>query len=199
MKVLFKKSAMALALTLAGTSYSHAQAEIEEIFVMASKRVENIQDVPMSVALVSGETINVMGITDMEDLSLFVPNFEINSSGVIPNLYVRGLGGGLTHATEQSVGRFIDDVYISRAVINLHPFMDVGAVEVVRGPQGTLFGKNTAAGAMIIRTNEATEEFNVGINISDGSYATTGGVTEVNGFVNGSLSDKVSGRLALFV
>jgi iron complex outermembrane receptor protein len=197
MKVLFKKSAMALALTLAGTSYSHAQAEIEEIFVMASKRVENIQDVPMSVALVSGETINVMGITDMEDLSLFVPNFEINSSGVIPNLYVRGLGGGLTHATEQSVGRFIDDVYISRAVINLHPFMDVGAVEVVRGPQGTLFGKNTAAGAMIIRTNEATEEFNVGINISDGSYATTGGVTEVNGFVNGSLSDKVSGRLAL--
>jgi iron complex outermembrane receptor protein len=197
MKVLFKKSAMALALTLAGTSYSHAQAEIEEIFVMASKRVENIQDVPMSVALVSGETINVMGITDMEDLSLFVPNFEINSSGVIPNLYVRGLGGGLTHATEQSVGRFIDDVYISRAVINLHPFMDVGAVEVVRGPQGTLFGKNTAAGAMIIRTNEATDEFNVGINISDGSYATTGGVTEVNGFVNGSLSDKVSGRLAL--
>ena len=197
MRVLFKKSTLALALTLAGTSFSHAQTEIEEIFVMASKRVENIQDVPMSVALVSGETINVMGITDMEDLSLFVPNFEINSSGVIPNLYVRGLGGGLTHATEQSVGRFIDDVYISRAVINLHPFMDVGAVEVVRGPQGTLFGKNTAAGAMIIRTNEATEEFDAGVNISDGSYATTGGVTEFNGFVNGSLSDKVSGRLAL--
>ena len=197
MKNFAKKTALILPLAITAASYSHAQqVQIEEIFVLATKREENIQDVPISVALVSGETISVLGISDMEDLSLYVPNFEINSSGVIPNLYVRGLGGGLTHATEQSVGRFIDDVYISRAAINLHPFMDVGAVEVVRGPQGTLFGKNTAAGAMIIRTNDATQDFDLGLNISEGTYATTGGVTEVNGFVNGGLSDNVSGRLA---
>lgn len=182
-----------LALSLvAGISH----AELEEILVTATKRAESIQDVPVSVSAVSADTMSKLGISDMEDLSLAVPNFEINSSGVIPNLYIRGLGGGLTHSIEQSVGRFIDDVYISRSVINLHPFMDVAAVEVLRGPQGTLFGKNTAAGALIIRTNEASQEFDAGVNVSYGSYETTGGVTEINGFVTGGLSDSVSGRLA---
>ncbi len=181
---------------LATSGAAVAQAVLDEVIVTATKRAESIQDVPVSVSAVDADTMDKMGITDMEDLSLAVPNFEINSSGVIPNLYIRGLGGGLTHSIEQSVGRFIDGVYISRSVINLHPFMDVAAVEVLRGPQGTLFGKNTAAGALIVRTNEATDDFDSGLNVSYGSYETTGGVTEISGFVNGGLSDNVSGRLA---
>lgn len=173
-----------------------AQAVLDEVVVTATKRAESIQDVPVSVTAVSADLMVKTGITDMEDLSLLVPNFEINSSAVIPNLYIRGLGGGLTHSIEQSVGRFIDDVYISRSAINLHPFMDVASVEVLRGPQGTLFGKNTAAGALIIRTNDATQEFDSGVNVSYGTYETTGGVAEINGFVNGGLSDSVSGRVA---
>jgi len=173
-----------------------AQDALDEVIVTATKRAQSIQDVPVSVMAVDADMMVKMGITDMEDLSLVVPNFEINSSAVIPNLYIRGLGGGLTHSIEQSVGRFIDDVYISRSAINLHPFMDVGSVEVLRGPQGTLFGKNTAAGALIIRTNEATQDFDAGINASYGSYETTGGVAEINGFINGGITDRVSARLA---
>jgi len=183
----------AIALFSGGAS---AQAVLDEVIVTATKRAESIQDVPVSVSAVDALTMDKIGITDMEDLSLVVPNFEINSSAVIPNLYIRGLGGGLTHSIEQSVGRFIDDVYISRSAINLHPFMDVASVEVLRGPQGTLFGKNTAAGALIIRTNEATQDFDAGVNVSYGTYETTGGVAEINGFINGGLSDNVSARVA---
>jgi len=199
LKVAIKNFVRAVAIfcvLISSTGTAVAQAVLDEVIVTATKRAENIQDVPVSVAVVDADTMEKMGITDMEDLSLAVPNFEINSSGVIPNLYIRGLGGGLTHSIEQSVGRFIDGVYISRSVINLHPFMDVAAVEVLRGPQGTLFGKNTAAGALIVRTNEATQDFDSGVNISYGSYETTGGVAEISGFVNGALSDSVSGRLA---
>ena len=175
---------------------SQSNAALEEIVVTATKRAETIQDVPVSVAAVSADMMDKIGIADMEDLSMVVPNFEINSAAVVPNLYIRGLGGGLNHSIEQSVGRFVDDVYISRGAINLHPFMDVASVEVLRGPQGTLFGKNTAAGALIIHTNDPTEDFEAGVNVSYGQYDTTGGVTEINGFVSGGLSDNVSGRLA---
>ena len=176
---------------------SQANAALEEVIVTATKRAETIQDVPVSVSAVSSDMMEKIGITDMEDLSIVVPNFEINSAAVIPNLYVRGLGGGLTHSIEQSVGRFVDDVYISRAAINLHPFIDVASVEVLRGPQGTLFGKNTAAGALIIHTNDPTETFEVGVNLAYSQFATTGGISEVNGFISGSVSNNVLGRLAV--
>ncbi|MEH6517111.1 MAG: TonB-dependent receptor [Halioglobus sp.] len=175
---------------------STANAQLEEVFVTATKRAESIQDVPLSVAFVGGDLMDRVGVSDMEDLSILVPNFEINSSGIIPNLYIRGLGGGTTHSIEQSVGRFIDGVYIGRAVVNLHPFIDIASVEVLRGPQGTLFGKNTAAGALVMRTNKPTEEFEAGLDLSYGAYDTTGSVTEVNGFVSGGLTDNVAGRLA---
>ena len=77
---------------------SQANAALEEVIVTATKRAETIQDVPVSVSAVSSDMMEKIGITDMEDLSIVVPNFEINSAAVIPNLYVRGLGGGLTHS-----------------------------------------------------------------------------------------------------
>lgn len=173
------------------------EREVEVINVTATKRTASIQDVPVSVSAVSMEQMDKIGINDMEDLSILIPNFEINSAGILPNLYVRGLGGGTSHSIEQSVGRFIDDVYISRAAINLHPFLDVQAVEVLRGPQGTLFGKNTAAGAMIITTAAPENDFNYGIDLSASTFSTTGGTKEISGFVTGALSDTVDGRLAV--
>jgi len=170
--------------------------ELEEVIVTATKRAESIQDVPVSVAVVSADTMYKLGISDMEDLSMVIPNFEINSAAILPNLYVRGLGGGTSHSIEQSVGRFVDDVYISRGAINLHPFMDVAAVEVLRGPQGTLFGKNTLAGAMIIRTGNPSEIFEAGVDVSVSEYSTTGGKLDTSGFVSGALSDTVNARLA---
>ncbi|XPF95035.1 TonB-dependent receptor [Colwellia sp. RE-S-Sl-9] len=170
---------------------------IEVIQINATKRPATIQDVPVSVAAVTADTIEKVGINDVEDLSILIPNFEINSAGILPNLYVRGLGGGTSHSIEQSVGRFADDVYISRAAINLHPLMDVDAIEVLRGPQGTLFGKNTAAGAMILRTANPESDFSYGLDLSASTFETNGGTKEISGFVTGALSDTVDGRLAV--
>ena len=174
-----------------------AQGVLEEVVVTATKRVESIQDVPVSITAINQEQIQNLGILDMEDLSLYVPNFEINSAAVVPNLYIRGMGGGLTHSIEQSVGRFIDDVYISRAAINLHGFMDMANVEVLRGPQGTLFGKNTVGGALILRTGDPTDTYESGINLSYGDYSTTGNNFEFQGYVSGPLSDELAGRIAV--
>ena len=89
------------------TGIANAQIVLEEVVVTATKRTESIQDVPVSVSAISGEEIENLGIADMEDLSLFVPNFEINSASILPNLYMRGLGSGATHSIEQSVGRSV--------------------------------------------------------------------------------------------
>ena len=174
-----------------------AQGVLEEITVTATKRTESIQDVPVSVSAIPAEQIENLGIADMEDLSLFVPNFEINSASILPNLYMRGLGSGATHSIEQSVGRFVDGVYIGRAAINLHGFMDLESVEVLRGPQGTLFGKNTVAGALIMNTANPTASFESGFTTSASDYSTTGGNNEFQGFLSGPLSDNLAGRIAV--
>ncbi|MDA8619224.1 TonB-dependent receptor [Luminiphilus sp.] len=174
-----------------------AQGALEEVVVSATRRAESIQDVPISVAAVSGDTIQDLGIMDMEQLSLLIPNFEINSASILPNLYIRGLGSGATHSIEQSVGRFVDDVYIGRAAINLHGFMDLAGVEVLRGPQGTLFGKNTVAGALIMHTAKPTSEFEAGFTASASTYETTGGNNEVEGYISGPLTDNLGARLAV--
>lgn len=178
-----------------GTSL--ADAQLEEVMVTATKRTESIQDVPISVSAISGDQIQALGIVDMGDLALRVPNFEINTVAIIPNLYIRGLGGGLTHSIEQSVGRYVDGVYIGRAVINTHGFMDVAGVEVLRGPQGTLFGKNTVAGALILSTAAPTDTFEAGINLSAGEYSTRGSNTELQAYVSGPVTDNLMGRLAV--
>lgn len=174
-----------------------AQDVMDEVIVTATKRAESIQDVPVSVSAITGDQIENLGIADMEDLSLYVPNFEINSASILPNLYMRGLGGGATHSIEQSVGRFVDGAYIGRAAINLHGFMDLQGVEVLRGPQGTLFGKNTVGGALIMNTANPTDSFESGFTFSTSEYSTTGGSNEIQAFLSGPLSDNWAGRIAV--
>ncbi len=189
-----------LALSLFTVSQASAQqpaGRIEEILVTATKRVESIQDVPVSVSSVDSELLKKTGMSDLADISMYIPNFEFSSTGILPNLYVRGIGTGTSHSVEQSVGRFIDEVYIGRGAINMHPLFDVAGVEVLRGPQGTLFGKNTLAGAVIINTAEPTRDFDAGFTLSAGDYSTVGGTVGAEGFLSGPLSSSLSARLAV--
>ncbi|MFK7978186.1 MAG: TonB-dependent receptor plug domain-containing protein, partial [Halioglobus sp.] len=150
-------------LALSSAYFANAQAlQLEEVIVTAQKRAEGLQNVPIAVSAISGEKIVEAGIQGMEDLSAYVPNFNLflNPAGGSPaQIFIRGIGSGNNAGFEQSVGLFIDGVYTGRSQQYLVPFLDVAAVEVLKGPQGALFGKNTVAGAMIINSAKPTDEY----------------------------------------
>lgn len=174
---------------------THANsAQLEEIIVTAQKRAESLQDVPISVAALSGDKIRDAGIMTIEDLSSYVPNFTMTESAVGNVVFIRGIGSGINQGFEQSVGMFIDDIYLGRSQQFRAPFLDVAMVEVLKGPQGTLFGKNTIAGAVNITTLQPGEEFEGEVSAM---YEPKYNTQEYTAIVSGPLTDDLGARLAL--
>lgn len=168
---------------------------LEEIIVTAQKREQSLIQVPLSVAVVTGETIQDFKVYTFDELDRWVPNFWVNDSPGNNTVYIRGIGttpGNL--AFEQSVTLFVDGVYAGRARQFMSPFLDVERVEVLRGPQGALVGTNTSAGAVSVTTAKPTDAFSArasfGYEFENESY-------EVTGYISGPLSDTLQGRLAL--
>ena len=142
---------------------AHAQAPVDddsigiaEVVVTAQKRAENVQDVPISVTAFSGEVLEAAGIADMRDLRRITPSLYLATSSNTSNtrIMMRGIGTSGNTAVEPSVATFVDGVYVPRIGSMLAGLNDIGSVEVLRGPQGTLFGRNASMGAVLIRTTE---------------------------------------------
>jgi len=186
--------ALVSSLTVLTTLPSEASAVLEEVIVTAQKRAENLQDVPVSVSVVQGALIAQNSIRDLEEMAAFVPNLSINQGPSVTSIYIRGLGSGDNQGFDQSVGLFVDDVYAGRSRQFTAPFLDVENVEVLRGPQGTLFGKNTIAGAMTITSARPTDALTGSLLIS---YETEFESSTVEGMVSGPLTDEISARVAL--
>ncbi len=182
-------SAIILAISTQGTQ---AQLQLEEVVVTAQKRVENLQDVPISVSAMQGEKMQEAGIPNMAALADYVPNLHIANAAVNTNIYMRGVGSGNNQGFEQSVGMYIDGVYMGRARQYRNAFMDLERVEVLRGPQGTLFGRNTIAGAVNI-TSASPDPGEPFMGEIATSVETNGGLI-VEGFVSNSLSDTFAVR-----
>lgn len=132
---------------------------LEEIVVTAQKREENVQSVPLSVTAISGDDITDKNMGDMNEIANYVPNLDVLATPSFPSIYMRGLGSSYNRGFEQSVAILIDDVYYGRASYINQAMMDLAAIEVLRGPQGTLFGKNASAGAIHFRTAMPEPEF----------------------------------------
>lgn len=167
---------------------------LEEVLVTSQKRVQTLQEVPISVAAVTGDKLEKMGVENLEDLTAYVPNIHFTETGLSTQMRIRGIGSDNSQGFEQSVGVYKDGIYHSRAQLFRAPMFDVERVEVMRGPQGTLFGKNSIAGAVDIITAKPTNEFEGRVT---GTYETEFKTKELNGFVSGPLSETVSGRLAM--
>jgi len=169
-----------------------AQPMLEEVIVTATKRVEGMQDVPIAISVVSGERIEQQGIRNLEELALYLPAVHIAQSGGQNQVFIRGIGSGNNTGFEQSVGTFVDGVYFGRARNSQAAFLDLQRVEVLKGPQSTLFGKNTVAGAINITSQRPTDELE---GYVEGSYNTeTEGYT-TTAAVSGPLTDTLRGRL----
>ncbi|MEM1176267.1 MAG: TonB-dependent receptor [Pseudomonadota bacterium] len=135
---------------------------LEVITVTAQKREQDVQDVPISISAYSGDFIEESGVQTLQDIALYSPNFLLPSSSQLTNarIQIRGVGSVGNAGIEPSVGVFIDEAYYPRPGSVLGNLLDIQAVEVLRGPQGTLFGRNTAAGALNIRTNDPSLDAN---------------------------------------
>ena len=133
---------------------SNAYAELEEVIVTATKRIESSQDIPLSIETVSGDTMMDMGITDLAELADTIPNLQIGYGITSQAITIRGLGTGQERSFEQSVAMFIDGFYMPRSRQYQSPFLDAERVEVARGPQSVIHGLNSTAGAISIVTNK---------------------------------------------
>lgn len=166
---------------------------LDEIIVTATKRPVGLQDVPISLSVVTGDKIEAMGMANLEDLVLYVPNVHIGEAAITSLLFIRGVGSGQNRGFEQSVGTFVDGVYFGRGVYSRASFLDVERVEVLKGPQLTLFGKNTIAGAINITTAQPTESFE---GYVEAAFESELDGTSVSAMLSGPLSDTVRVRVA---
>jgi len=189
-----KRTQLAAAIALAASvSAMPGQAQmLEEVVVTATKRAVGLQDVPIAITVVSGEKLEQFGITELDELSAYLPNVHIGESGGNNQIFIRGVGSGNNAGFEQSVGTFIDGVYFGRARNSRAAFLDLQRVEVLKGPQSTLFGKNTIAGAINITTGQPEEEFEAYI---DAGYETELDGIGLTGMITGPLTDNIRGRL----
>ena len=169
--------------------------QLEEIVVTARRKEERVQDVPASIAVLDGESLGKANLTLATDLQERVPGLIVS----VPNprltsFTIRGLGSSSANdGIESSVGLFLDGVYLGRQGLSLFDLVDLDRVEILRGPQGTLFGKNTTAGAINIVTREPSDSFEGTV---EGTYGNLG-LRQLRGTVSGPIDDdgEWAGRL----
>jgi len=198
-KVLLK-TALASALAASMPLMVQAQTDtwLEEVVVTAQKRVQSLQDVPISVATLSGERMDAIFSdgSDILALGVRVPGLYAESSNgrASPRFYIRGLGNAdFDLAASQPVSIIMDEVVMENVVLKSFPLFDVSQVEVIRGPQGTLFGRNTTAGIVKFDTEKPTEETEGFAKVTMGSLGTKNLEAAVGGsLVEGVLSARVS-------
>jgi len=182
-------AAVAAALLGSGVAVGN---ELEEIVVTAQKRAESLADVPISLTVVSGDQIQKQGTATLEQLAYSIPNLKITQTALANRIAIRGIATGDNKGFEQSVAMFVDGIYYGRDQLVRLPLVDLERVEVLRGPQPTLFGKNAIAGAVSVITRKPTEEFEASVDVMHELEADE---TRFTGVLSGPLSDNVRARL----
>jgi iron complex outermembrane recepter protein len=167
---------------------------IDELIVTATRREASLQDVPVSVGVVTGEQIRELSLQNLDQLSAYVPGLVVTEGGEQTGISIRGFGAGLNFGFDQSVGLFIDGIYAGRERQFRGHFLDVSRVEVLRGPQATLFGKNTISGAIILTTGQPSHEF--GLDLFGEATGKTGR-QNYQAVMTGGITDNLAARLAV--
>uniref|UniRef100_UPI0035626035 TonB-dependent receptor n=1 Tax=Zhongshania sp. TaxID=1971902 RepID=UPI0035626035 len=168
---------------------------IEEVLVTAQKREEGANDIPLAIATYTGEDLVALGVSDTTDLGKLLPGFSYADGGFNTPIYtLRGVGFNENSQTASAtVGVYIDEFNLPFPIMTKGSNLDLARVEVLKGPQGTLYGRNTTGGAINYIANKPSDSLIYGGSVGYSSYETS----EANGFISGPLSESVSARLAL--
>ena len=168
---------------------------LEEVTVTAQKREQSLEDVPIAIHAVMGDEMRSSGIEKLESLAPTVPALHVSEAFGGDQIFLRGLGPGVNFGFEQAVGQVVDGFFYGRSRFSRLQFLDLERVEVLKGPQGAIIGKNTTAGAINITTARPTDEIEAWVT---GGYEFDGAEGgSVEGAVSGPLGDLVKARLAL--
>jgi iron complex outermembrane receptor protein len=170
---------------------------VEEVTVTAQKRTEDVQEVPVAITAIGGQDLGVImaGGPDVRFLSARVPSLMLESSfgRAFPRFYMRGLGNtDFDLNASQPVSMLMDEVVLENPVVKGMPLFDLDRVEILRGPQGTLFGRNTPAGVVKFESRKPTQEFEANFRLSYGTFDTI----DFQGGVGGALTDTISARFS---
>ena len=173
---------------------------IEEIVVTARKREESLQDAPIAISAYSGEGLEYRGVVQLDQLANYSPNmtFQNNPSfsgaSSVASIFIRGVGQKeFLPTTDPGVGIYVDGVYLARSLGGVLDLVDIERVEILRGPQGTLFGRNTIGGALNIITKKANNEFSANVSLTAGSDSRL----DAKAFVNFPITDTLFAKLSM--
>lgn len=184
-------------LSFAGLPALAAQATIEEIIVTAQKREESLQDTPISVTAFTGRTIEDLGFRQSVDITAQTPNFNVgypNGDTGVPAMFIRGVGlNDFAVLNQGPIASYTDEVYVSSNAAQIFQLLDLDRVEVLRGPQGTLYGRNATGGAVNYYSRRPGEEWDGWARASVGEWSTT----KFEGAIGGPITDQIGIRGAI--
>ena len=149
------------------------QPQIEEIIVTAQKRAQSLQEVPVAVSAFSGQALQDHHVSDVTDLNQLAPSLQVKTddNAANPKIFIRGVGlNDFNPNTASAVGLYVDGVYIGSPLAQMAQFFDIDRLEVLRGPQGTLYGRNTTGGAINVITRKPTQEPQGDISLEAGRF-----------------------------
>lgn len=152
---------------------AEAAGGLSDIVVTAQRRAQNVQDVPIAISAISGDALQQTGIRDPRDLQLLVPSlsFQAGTAVTTTSLFIRGVGiGDFNSNTTGAVGVYVDDVFLGANAGKLFNIFDSDGIEVLKGPQGTLYGRNTTAGAIRFSSRKPTNEFSADVSALYGRF-----------------------------
>lgn len=174
-------------------SNNRSSLVLEEVVVTAQKRAQSLQDVNAAVTAFSGDELSFKKVTTIEDLQALVPNLSAGSDFAFAKLFVRGIGLSSSFTgVDPSVALHVDGVVVSQPTVQLGAFFDLDRIEVLRGPQGTLYGRNATGGSFNLITSKPTEEFEGYVRFTAGNYD----LVRLETALGGPISDNILGRIA---
>jgi iron complex outermembrane receptor protein len=184
-------AAVAAQTSPAGSGVAEEESGLGEIVVTAQKRAQNLQDVPVSVSSATGDQLATVGVTDTTQLNVAIPaiNIRVTNSSFSPS--IRGIGTAAINV-ENPVALYIDGVYYASQREGLRDFNDVEQISVLKGPQGTLFGRNATGGVVQIATKKPSFDFGGEVGASIDNYATL----RTNAYLTGGLGDGIAASLS---